>query len=321
MRLASPLSAGRPPPSPPSSPSSLFSLVNVVIDGGQTLVVTDSLSKFKTDSKPTQNLTLTITLTLSSNPNNRPNTSKLVRYSKLSFPARPKSRVREYRTLSLITYVDIESAFFRLFTFRHRVLLEFRLIWTLYLNLNLDIESTVDLECSTRVRPPDRAQSCATSISRRHPCGQNTYVDIESAFFRLFRHRVLIEFRLIWTLYLNLNLDIESTVDLECSTRVRITPPIWYYRKCKATLRMMSGLLAPLCLSTSVRSGPYVPNCQAYPVGETQHLTLRVRSVWSFQFLFNFTGDTVSVECNPDYDLVGSVVLTCSVDQSAGWQG
>eukprot|EP00116_Pleurobrachia_bachei_P008703 sb/3468965/ len=175
MKLPFNYSPPSPPPSPPSSPSSLFSLRNVRSSGGRTLVLTDSLSKFKADS-------------ISKN--------------------------------GLFIY-NIESAFFRLF--RHRVLIEFRLIWTLYLNLNLDIESTVDLECSTRVRPPDRAQSCATSISRRHPCGQNTYVDIESAFFRLFRHRVLIEFRLIWTLYLNLNLDIESTVDLECSTRVR--PP------------------------------------------------------------------------------------------------
>eukprot|EP00116_Pleurobrachia_bachei_P014425 sb/3474687/ len=49
--------------------------------------------------------------------------------------------------------------------------------------------------------------------------GPDQLSSIESAFFRLFRHRVLLEFRLIWTLYLNLNLDIESTVDLECSTR------------------------------------------------------------------------------------------------------
>eukprot|EP00116_Pleurobrachia_bachei_P006941 sb/3467203/ len=74
----------RTPPPPP-----LFR-----ISGGRTLVLTDSLSKFKADS-------------ISKN--------------------------------GLFIYI----------------LLEFRLIWTLYLNLNLDIESTVDLECSTRVRTPE----------------------------------------------------------------------------------------------------------------------------------------------------------------------
>eukprot|EP00116_Pleurobrachia_bachei_P000564 sb/3460826/ len=177
------------------------------LHGGRTLVLTDSLSKFKADS-------------ISKN--------------------------------GLFIY-NIESAYFRLF--RHRLLLEFRLIWTLYLNLKVERESTVDLECSTRVRKPEYIESPGTFWRQIHQTGlyiynpkptQNltltitltltshpnngpntsklTYVDIESAFFRLFRHRVLLEFRLIWTLYLNLNLDIESTVDLECSTRVR--PPV-----------------------------------------------------------------------------------------------
>ena len=44
-----------------------------------------------------------------------------------------------------------------------------------------------------------------------------------SAFCRLFRYRVLPDFRLIRTLYLNLKLDIESSLYLGCSTRV-LTP-------------------------------------------------------------------------------------------------
>eukprot|EP00116_Pleurobrachia_bachei_P018370 sb/3478632/ len=76
-------------------------------------------------------------------------------------------------------------------------------------------------------------------------------LDIESAFFRLFRHRVLLEFRLIWTLYLNLNLDIESTVDLECSTRVR--PPL-------------NDNIATT-LSVTVIKQPLVPFQQCYPYG------------------------------------------------------
>eukprot|EP00116_Pleurobrachia_bachei_P011753 sb/3472015/ len=119
------------------------------------------------------------------------------------------------------------------------------------------------LRLKTQVpRPPGNDR-----LLHRKTCGK---LIIESAFFRLFRHRVLLEFRLIWTLYLNLNLDIESTVDLECSTRIRITPPP--NSRPLLCSGMMSGLRSLLFTLLLLSVQLYVVHSQFIDLAHMNHL-------------------------------------------------